>query len=91
MIPDVLFRLFKTAPLITFPAFDGIFDNFYHVDPIVEYELSPIFYIIFVEMANDFKTRLKKLYRENKQWKRILNFVNFKNETAITDKNQPAP
>ena len=60
VIPDVLFRLFKDAPLITFPAFDGIFDNVYHVDLIVEYEPPPIFHIISVEMANDFKTRLKK-------------------------------
>ena len=65
--------------------------NVYYVDPIVEYEPPLIFHIIFVEMADDFKTRLKKTYLENKQWKRILNFVNPQTETAITDENPPAP
>ena len=75
--------------MATFSASDGIFDNVYHVDPIVEYELPPIFHIIFVEMANDFKTCFKRIYRENKQWKRILNFVNPQNEIIITDEKPP--
>ena len=91
MNPDVLFRLFKTTPLITLSAFDGIFGNVYNVDPIVEYEFPPIFYIILVEMEYDFKMRLKKTYRENKQQKRILNFVNPYNETVITDETPPTP
>ena len=54
MIPDVLFRLSKKTFLATFSVTEDIFDV-YHIFPIVENEFFPVYYIIFVKMANDFK------------------------------------
>lgn len=85
----LLFRLSKKTS--TFPVSENIFENVYHIEPIVENEPLPIFYFIFVKMANGSKTRLKQIYQNNKQWKGILNSVNPQNETAITDENSPTP
>ena len=82
VIPDVLFRLPKNTPLVTPVVTDGIFDV-YHIFPIVENEFFPIYHIIFVEMANGLKTRFKQIYQYNKQWKRILEFVNPQNGENI--------
>ena len=59
----------------------NIFD-FYHTFPIVEDELLPIYHIIFVKMADEFKTRLKQIYQNNKQWKRFHNLVNLHSKTT---------
>ena len=75
MIPDVLSRLSKRTPPATPPAPENIFDGAYYTEPIVEDEPIPTFHITLVEMADDFKTRLKQVYQNNKQWKRIFDFV----------------
>ena len=86
VIPDALFRLPKNTPLVTPVVTDGIFDV-YHIFPIVKNELFPVYHIIFVEMANDSKTRFKQVYKDNKQWKRIFEFVNPQNG----ENNPPVP
>ena len=44
------------------PFSENIFDNVYHIEPIVENEPIPIFNIILIKMADEFKTRLKQIY-----------------------------
>lgn len=45
-----------------------------------------IYYIILIEISNDFKTRLFKKYIKNKQWVKILWVIKIVEETNILDR-----
>ena len=84
IIPKVLSRFSKNT--LPFVITDSVFDV-YHDFPIVENEFSPVYHITLVEMADDFKTRFKQVYQNNKQWKRIFYFVHLQNG----ENNSPIP
>ena len=84
VIPDVLLRFSKNTspPTITENVFDVD-----HTCPIVEYEPLPVYHIILIKMADELKTRLKQVYQNNKQWKRIFDLVHPQNG----ENNPPIP
>ena len=81
VIPNALYRLAKnTFPFSTTENVLDVYRGFF----IVEDEPLPAYHITLVKMADDFKTRFKQIYQDNKQWKRIFGLVHPRNE-----KNNP--
>ena len=99
VVPDALSRLPSNSSVSGSPkSQEGILDVLYgHAVEILEpdpgnTDTEVIYHITLVEMSDDFKSRLRKAYKEDEQWRRILEMLS-RNDTPgdpPAESDQPA-
>ena len=96
IVPDALSRLQGSSIIIAkdnsriLKALHGQVEEERFID-FMRSEMSISYYITLVEMLEDFKSRLTKVYVKNKQWNRILKVLKRAEKKALSDQTQERP
>ena len=102
VIFDVLSKLFdklstQSNVIDKIEIFDVLYEHFVNLSNhelrfnIIQNLSSINYHVTLIKMSNNFKQRFKVVYTKNKQWKKILNVITFRqiitNQTLITNRN----